>query len=196
MTEIFFDAEFVEEAAALAKARQYHFDAPGMKAGFEAILQEFPLLWSGGVPIRVGRAYGFHEEGPRLIREELRPSIALRVQSRRFFNHGLLQTFLRHCFLKASDMIDPEFGYVPAADPGGRDAGEDGKIRECFEDLWGRSIADRLGYRGHRAAVGERASVVFFSSEPKGPAALRVSAAQEDLFLAARRMVRDGSGGR
>ena len=150
----------------------------------------------GDVSIRVSRAYGFHEEGPRLVCEKPRACITLGVQARRFFNHGLLQTFLRHCFLKASDMIDPEFGYAPAAGFGGRDAGEDGKIRECFEDLWGRSIAGRLGYRSHRAAVGERASVVFFLSGPKIADASRASVTQEDLLVAARRMVRDGSGGR
>lgn len=144
----------------------------------------------------VSHAYGFHEEGPRLIRGEPRPDIALGVQSRRFFNHGLLQTFLRHCFLKASDMIDPEFGYASAAGLGGRDAGEDGKICECFEGLWRRSIPDRLEYWSHHSAVGERAPIVFFMSGPELAGVCRAFVTQEDLLAAVRRMVRDGSGGR
>lgn len=185
-----------DAAAALVEIHRRYFKTLGVSPGFEAIVGEFPVLRDADASMRVGRAYGFHEEGPCLACGGSGKSIFLRIQSCRLFNHGLLQAFLRHCLLKASDMIDPAFGYTFPTDFGGRTAEENEAIGERFEDLWGASVASRLGYRGHRSAISERASVVFFSSEPKDHAALRPPETQEELISEARRLILEKEVGR
>ncbi len=190
MKTVIFDADFAAQAEVMAVAGGHNLDLRGISAGFDGILEEFPLLHGNDIAVRVGCAYGFYEEGPRLICEGSNRSILLRIQPRRFFNHGLLQTFLRHCLLKASDMVDPDFGYFSPIEFGGRTSEEDEKISECFEDLWGELIAARLGYRAHRKIVGEQASVVYFSSEPQDPGTWPAPVTQGELILKARGMVR------
>jgi hypothetical protein len=175
--------------AALSEIYEKYFNVLGIAAGFQAILEEFPLLKDDGILIRVSRAYDRHQEGSRLDCEGPHKRVMLRIQTCRLFNHGFFQTFLRHCLLKTSDMVDPEFAYSSPTDFGGKTPAENKLLSELFEELWDQSIAARLGYEACRITPEERASFIFFSSGKSDPTTLKSVVTQKTLISMAREAI-------
>jgi hypothetical protein len=175
--------------AALSEIYENYFKALGIAAGFQTILEEFPLLKDDGISIRISLAYDRHQEGPRLEREGSHKRVMLRIQTCRLFNHGFFQTYLRHCLLKASDMVDPEFAYSSPIEFGGKTPAENEMLNKCFNELWDQSIAARLGYKACRITPEERASFIFFSSGESDPTRLRSVVTQKTLISMAREAI-------
>lgn len=178
------------QVAAFGEIYGDYFNTLGISAGFQAILEEFPLLKGDGISIRVSRAYGRHQEGTQLDSEGPHKRVVLHIQTCRLFNHGFFQTFLRHCLLKASDMVDPAFGYSPLVDFGGKTSVENKLLSERFNELWDLSIEDRLGYEAQRITPEKRASFVFFSTGEKNSTTSKTVVTQSALVSMACQAIR------
>ena len=92
------------QVAALSEIYENYFNTLGISAGFQAILEEFPLLKDDEISIRVSRAYGRHQEGARLNYEGPHKRVILRIQTCRLFNHGFFQTFLRFLWILTGNL--------------------------------------------------------------------------------------------
>lgn len=122
-----------------------NFEKLGLKASFESIFSEFPLLDDSHVTIFVRSAFSRKQEGAELYVEGKSRTVVLGMQTERILYQGLLKTFLKHELLRVSDMLDPYFEYSPDAPLGGENDAENDLIRERFAALWNDYIHARLG---------------------------------------------------
>ncbi|MCG3177164.1 MAG: hypothetical protein MOGMAGMI_02132 [Candidatus Omnitrophica bacterium] len=160
-SDIDFEPGFFEDAEILAAHRGRRVDPNIVKEGFGRIRDEFPLLANSTMTVSIHRAMGRKEEGITVhaIGEGLK-QVTLRMQPMRLFDHALLQTFVAHYFMKASDMVDPCFGHPITT--GAAVPDPDGQLEGRLQELWDSSIAERLGYQAC-SYTADKASLVFFS---------------------------------
>jgi hypothetical protein len=140
------------------------FKKLGWKAGFEGLLAEFPLLDAPGMTVFFRRVFNRRDEGSELYVEGNKKTALFGLQISRLKDHDLLSVFLRHEFLRVSDMLDPLFEYSSCPVLGGQTPAEDDAIRERFAKLWDASISARVGYEGFQIPASESgdARLTFF----------------------------------
>lgn len=122
-----------------------HFETLGLKAIFEKVISEFPLLGNFHARVIVRGVFSRKHEGAELYVEGESKTVVFGIQTTRISCHDLLRAFLRHELLRVSDMLDPVFEYSPEAPLEGLNDVENNLIRERFSALWNRYIDSRLG---------------------------------------------------
>jgi predicted CopG family antitoxin len=121
----------------------------GLDTFFSDLLREFPCLRQQDLKFLGRRVWSRKEEGVELyVHGDVRNVIA-KLQAIRMKNLGGLATYLRHELLHISDMLDPDFAYVPNAELGGNNEVEDNLIRDRFRVLWDLYVASRIKNWGH-----------------------------------------------
>jgi len=120
------------------------FERLGIKGFFEAVLSERPLLDRQDVTIFIRSAFNRKQEGAELYVDGETKTVLVGVQAESVRHLQPLRVFLRHEFLRVSDMLDPSFDYSPSVSLGGRNDAENHLIRERFAALWDDDIRIRL----------------------------------------------------
>lgn len=124
------------------------FSRLGLRARFEATLRAFPYLSDPSLFIRIRRAFSSKEEGSELYLQDNLKTNLLKIQTIRFLEDQYLERFLRHEWLRVSDMLDPHFQYSPRVALSGAGEVEDNLIRERFRILWDIYLSARLIKQG------------------------------------------------
>ena len=115
-----------------------------LQESFENSASQFPLLDNSQILIFVKRAFSKKEEGSELYGEGPLKTAVLGIQVLRLQDRTWLEQFLRHEFLRVSDILDPAFNYSATVEIGGGSPTEDNRIRERFSRLWDDYIEERL----------------------------------------------------
>lgn len=124
------------------------FTRLGLRSRFEAVLQSFPILRDYSLMIRIRRALAGKDEGSELYVQGDRKTNLVKLQTMRLFEEDLLERFLRHEWLRVSDMLDPIFQYSPHTALSGSSELEDNLIRDRYRILWDLYLGIRLLKRG------------------------------------------------
>jgi hypothetical protein len=111
---------------------------------FEAILDSFPILEDQYLMIRIRRAFSRKDEGSELYIQGKAKTNLIKLQTTRLFEDDYLEKFLRHEWLRVSDMLDPIFQYSPHAALSGASELEDNLIRDRYRLLWDLYVSIRL----------------------------------------------------
>jgi len=125
----------------------------GLTSRFDAVLNSFPILRDYSLAIRIRRALARTDEGSELYVQGDRKTHLVKLQPARLFESDFLERFLRHEWLRVSDMLDPAFQYFPHVTLSGASELEDNLIRDRFRILWDLSISVRLMKRGFQNLV-------------------------------------------
>ncbi len=113
-------------------------------AAFESILSQHVFFNEPSLTFFVRRIFSRKHEGSELFVDGCAKTVVLNIQVERFMEPEYLTNFLKHEFLRVSDMLDPAFEYSPEAPLGGVNDSENNLIRERFSALWNRYIHSRL----------------------------------------------------
>lgn len=121
----------------------------GLRQFFYDLMANFPRLAKENVRLLIRRSYGRKSEGTELfVRGSVRTVITA-LQTTRILDLNFLNGYLRHEWMRISDMLDPQFEYDAHAGLRGTNEIEDNLNRERFKILWDLSIASRLLNEGH-----------------------------------------------
>lgn len=129
------------------------FSSLGLKGRFEAVLVSFPILQCPSLMIHIRRSPARKEEGSELYVQGDRKTNLVKLQTVRLFEDDYIERFLRHEWLRISDMLDPVFQYSPHAALSGASELEDNLIRDRYRILWDLYISLRLLKRGFRLLI-------------------------------------------
>jgi hypothetical protein len=147
-----------EREEAFQRLTATYVDRLGLRALFQAWLQEMPLLHRLEA-IMVQRVWSPKEEAAELyLREAASPReaasvLVLGLQAACCQEPQTLRAWLRHEGLRASDMLDTAFAYTSQPVLGGSSDMEQDLIRDRFRLLWDRWIMVRMQRRGWPLAV-------------------------------------------
>lgn len=147
----------IKDAQARAKAfRQLDeewFVRFGLRERFESLLSDFPILEGPSLVIRIRRALSRKEEGSELyVQGEVKTNL-VKIQTTRLFEDDDLEKFLRHEWLRISDMLDPIFQYSPHVALSDAGEMEDNLIRDRYRILWDLYLSARLLKRGFETLI-------------------------------------------
>lgn len=146
-----------------------YFARFGLRAIFENILAEFPLLSGLDMLIYIKKVAGRKREESELYVNGQAKTVYIGLQAIRILERGFLESFLRFELMHICDMLDEVFHYSPYPlflKEGG--VVENENIKNRFRLLWDIYVDSRLVRRGHRPFVHEDArqkefKKVFFS---------------------------------
>ena len=122
----------------------------GLENLITALLKEFPLLTAKLAVLAVRKTRGKSDEGAELYVNDVgerNAILALRPES--FGRDATLQDYVRHEFTHLSDMLDPDFGYLPTLNLPGLNGAQQRLARERYRLLWDITIDGRLSAAGH-----------------------------------------------
>lgn len=137
-------------AKAFRKLDEKWFVRLKIRRRFEAVFRSFSILKHPALIIRIRRAFSQKDEGSELyIQGELKTNL-MKLQTARLFEDDYLEKFLRHEWLRVSDMLDPMFQYSPHAALSGTSELEDNLIRDRYRLLWEFYVSIRLLKMGFR----------------------------------------------
>ena len=135
-------------AKAFGQLDEEWFIRLGLRERFETMVSSFPILKDYSLMIRIRRALSRKDEGSELyIQGEMKTNL-VKIQTTRLFEDNYLERFLRHEWLRVSDMLDPVFQYSPHAALSGASELEDNLIRDRYRILWNLYLSARLMKRG------------------------------------------------
>lgn len=116
----------------------------GLWQFFYHLVADFPRLRERSVRLLIRRSYGRKSEGAELfVRGSVRTVITA-LQTTRILDLNFLSGYLRHEWMRISDMLDPAFEYDTHASLRGTNEIEENLNRDRFKILWDLSIASRL----------------------------------------------------
>ena len=121
----------------------------GLQEVLTGLVQEFPLLPEKLAVLAVRKTRGKNDDGAELyVNEAGQRSAIVALPPESFERDGTLRTYLRHEFTHLSDMVSPDFGYLPALDLPGLNAAQQRLARERYRLLWDITIDGRLTAAG------------------------------------------------
>lgn len=166
-SRLYEEADPARREAAFASLYARLFSELGFRAVFERALGSFPLIQCASISALVRRVWRTNDEGAELfvapgaktaatktsaaVRRSLWRTVAVSVRTGRFSDLPRLESFLRHELMHVSDMLDPQFGYVPDRFPEDSDHLHRERMRERFSLLWDLYVTARLGADGRDA---------------------------------------------
>lgn len=121
----------------------------GLEEVLTALVKEFPLLSEKLSVLAVRKTRGKNDQGAELYVNEARQRSAIvALPPESFERDGTLRNYLRHEFTHLSDMLNPDFAYLPTLDLPGLNAAQQRLARERYRLLWDITIDGRLSGAG------------------------------------------------
>jgi hypothetical protein len=147
----------------------------GLEEVLTGLVKEFPLLTRMLSVLVVRKTRGKNDDGAELYVNEARQRSAIVALPPDFFERDVtLRNYLRHEFTHLSDMLRPDFGYLPTLDLPGLNSAQQRLARERYRLIWDITIDGRLSAAGHvPMATCEQHRAAFFRGYSFWPEARR-----------------------
>lgn len=150
--------------AAFFKLHLDWFREWGLEKLISDLVKEFPLLPEKLNVLAIRKTRNKNDDGAELYVNEVASRSAIFALRPESFEHdSALRDYVRHEFMHLSDMLDPDFGYLPALDLPGLNGAQQRLARERYRLLWDITIDGRIDAAGHTPMASREQHASSFS---------------------------------
>lgn len=153
--ELYNTASTEEREEAFRQFYEEYFTGLGLRAVFERVLEEFPIVSAGRILIYVKKVSSSREEESELYVAGGVRTIFIGLRCVRILDQPWLESFLRFELMHAADMLDTRFGYTPHPQLKGETEVTKNLHRARFRLLWNIYVDARLRRKGLPGFISE-----------------------------------------